>query len=123
MAATIVTIPVAAGVPHQSFTLALDGRRFEVRLNWIQRVRRWALDLATDSGESLMRCKFLATRADTLRQIRSNPDAPQGCLSVVDTENQDTEASLATLGRRHALIYLTDGLGDRGEPLAEIVPE
>ncbi len=107
MAIQILTIPVAPSLGSQVFTTTLDGRRFELRLDWIQRVRRWALSLSTDSGTPLLRCKFAAVRSDLLRQIRWNPNAPQGYLTVVDSEAQDTEAGFASLGARHALIYVS----------------
>lgn len=108
MAGTLITIPLAPSVAHQVSTVTLDGRRFELRIDWIQRVRRWALSLSTDSGASIMRCKFLALRSDLLRQVRANPDAPQGTLALVDTENRDAEAGFTTLGGRHALVYLSE---------------
>lgn len=107
--ASLITVPLAPELAHQTATVTLDGRRFELRVDWIQRVRRWSLSLATDAGTSLVRCKFLALRSDLLRQIRYNPDAPQGVLVLVDLENRDEEATFATLGKRHALLYYSAG--------------
>ena len=106
MTRPIIMIPLAASVAHQVSTVTLDGRRFELRIDWVQRVRRWSLSLATDSGASIVRCKFMALRSDLLRQVHWNPDAPQGILTLLDLENQDVEAGFASLGGRHQLIYV-----------------
>lgn len=106
--ASLITLPVAPGVAHQIATVTLDGRRFQLRLDWIQRIRRWSLSLATEAGASIVRCKQLALRSDLLRQVRYLPEAPEGVLTVVDLEKADAEATLFSLGRRHALVYLTD---------------
>lgn len=109
MADSLIKIPLAPSVPHQIATVTLDGRRFDLRVDWIQRVRRWAMSIATDSGESVLRCKFLALRSDLLRQVRARPEAPQGVLCLLDLENLDAEASFDTLGTRHALVYYSAG--------------
>lgn len=107
--ATLITIPVAPSIAHQIQTVTLDGRRFQLRLDWIQRIRRWAMTLSTDSGTPIVSCKLLAVRADLLRQHRYREDTPQGVLAVVDTETgADAESGFATLGGRHRLIYLSD---------------
>lgn len=119
MAETLIKIPLAASVAHQVSTVTLDGRRFELRIDWIQRVRRWSLSIATESGVSLLRCKFLALRSDLLRQIRAVPEAPQGVLTLLDLENQDGEAEFGTLGKRHALVYYSTGAAP---PVARTAP-
>ena len=109
MSDSLIKIPLAPSVAHQVQTVTLDGRRFELRIDWIQRVRRWALSLSTDAGESIMRCKFLALRSDLLRQVRARPEAPQGVLTLLDLEAQDAEAGFASLGIRHVLTYYSAG--------------
>lgn len=107
---SLVTIPVAPGVPAQDVTVTLDGRRFVLRLDWNARIGRWMLDLSTENGAAILRAKGLALRADLLRQVRYRTDAPPGVLMAIDTQAQDAEVSLGTLGlrTRHRLVYFGD---------------
>lgn len=103
--ADLLTIPVAIGVPDQSQTTTLDGRPFRFRFRWLGRIERWMLDLETDSGSPIFRCKGLVLGSDLLRQTRWNPEAPQGALMVADSLGQGVEAGLYTLGARHRVLY------------------
>ena len=103
--ADLLTIPIALGVPDQAQTTTLDGRPFRFRFRWIGRIERWMLDLETDAGAPILRCKGLVLGSDILRQTRHNPEAPQGVLAVVDTLGAGVEAGLYTLGARHLVIY------------------
>lgn len=107
--AALIKIPLAPSVAHQTQTITLDGRRFQLRADWIQRVRRWAISLSTDAGTSILRCKFLALRSDLLRQVRARPESPQGVLTLLDLEARDEEAGYASLGGRHVLVYYSAG--------------
>lgn len=124
MAETLIKLPIAPSTPHQVSTVTLDGRRYDLRIDWIQRVRRWSLSLSTAAGVSIMRGKFLALRSDLLRQVRWNPDAPQGVLVLLDLEDRDVEATLGSLGVRHVLVYYSAGTaaGARAHTVAG-VPE
>lgn len=105
MSAPPILIPVARQNPSQSQITTLDGRRYSIRLEWIGRIGRWAIDLSTESGTAILRCKVAALRSDLLRQVRHRTDVPPGILVMVDTLNQDAEAGLSTLGARHQLAY------------------
>jgi hypothetical protein len=107
--ADILSIPVARDVPHQTQTTTLDGRRYRITLNWNQRIERWFLDLETDAGESVLRCKAVVLGADLLRLVRWNPEAPPGALILVDFSNSGTEATLSTFGQGVRLLYFTEG--------------
>jgi hypothetical protein len=100
-----IILPVARQNPSQSQITTLDGRRYSIRLEWIGRLARWAVDLSTESGTPILRCKVAALRSDLLRQVRHRTDVPPGILVMVDTLNQDAEAGLSTLGSRHLLMY------------------
>lgn len=105
MSAPPIILPVARQNPSQSQITTLDGRRYSIRLEWIGRLARWAVDLSTESGTPILRCKVAALRSDLLRQVRHRTDVPPGILVMVDTLNQDAEAGLSTLGSRHLLLY------------------
>ena len=102
---SLIQIPVGLSIPHQTQTTTLDGRPFRLTLDWIQRIGRWAFSLETASGVAIVRCKGLAVKADSLRQVRYRPECPQGYLTLVDLRGEDAEAGLDTLGVRHQIWY------------------
>lgn len=101
--ATILVVPIAPGVAHQSQTTTLDGRPFEIRLDWIGRIERWTISI-----EGIVQCKGLCLGADLLRQYRHDPAAPQGTLVLVDTQGGDVEPDLYSLGVRQQLWYVSE---------------
>lgn len=105
----MITIPVAFRAPHQRQTTTLGGRRYILALDWIQRIQRWTISISTEDGALLLAGKGLAVEADLLKQVRYNPAVPRGLLTLLDLERtSSTEASLESLGRRHALVYLEE---------------
>ena len=108
----LIRLPIARQRAHQVFTTTLDGSRYTFRLSWLQRTARWIFDLETEAGTVLLAGKGLAVRADLLRQIRANVLAPPGVLMLVDLQGAtpagEAEASLDTLGDRHALFYFQE---------------
>ena len=100
----MITIPIAWRTAAQKQITTLDGRRYTLSLDWIQRIKRWTFTLSTESGAAIMSGKGLALRADLLRQNRWDPRCPPGALMLIDTEG-DQEPDLESLGRRHALVY------------------
>lgn len=105
---SLVTIPVQEQIPAQRQTTTLDGRRYIVGLDWNARLGRWLLDLFTETGTEILRCKALCVGADVLRQVRYRTDAPPGVLILLDLQGLDAEADLVTLGGRHRLVYFGD---------------
>lgn len=104
--ATLYTIPVPRDrVAHFVQTTTFDGRPFRLRFSWNGRIGRWFVSIATGAGVDLVQSKALVLGADVLRQVRWNPDAPQGSLTVVDLEGAGVEASLDSLGTRHRVVY------------------
>ncbi len=103
----VLIIPVRPKVPHFEQTTTLDGRPFRLRFDWIQRIERWTISIYTGGGEALTLCKGLVLNGDALRQIRYDPRAPQGVLTVVDLEAQDVEPTLTSLGVRHRVLYFS----------------
>lgn len=99
-------LPIASGVAHQEQTLTLDGRRYRLRLDWSGRLDRWAFDLLDSAEVPIVLSGGLVLGTDMLRQVRSSPRTPPGALVLLDTEGQDAEATLFSLGGRHALVYI-----------------
>jgi hypothetical protein len=106
----LLTIPVGHRIAAQTQITTLDGRRYRLSLDWLQRIARWTFSLETEAGDAICSTKGLATRGDLLRLFRWNPACPPGVLTVIDTlAGGDSEPELDTLGRRHALIYFEAG--------------
>lgn len=101
----VVSIPVAPGVPHQSFTTTLDGARYAITLRWLQRVERWHISVATDSGTAILSGRALAWGADVLSYAHSIVGAPPGPLYVLTPDGIPSEPTLSGLGDTHYLLY------------------
>lgn len=101
----LLTIPVADRTARQSQVTTLDGKRYRITLDWLQRVGRWVISVETLTGSVILRTKGLALGTDLFKQVRQLPECPPGTLTLVDTQGQDVEASLDTLGGRHLLLY------------------
>lgn len=103
--AAVYKIPLRPNLAAQRVRVTLDGRRYRLDLDWIQRLRRWSFSLFTDSGDPIVRCKGLVLGADLLKRTRYRADCPQGALLLVDRRDMNEDASLDSLGVRHDLIY------------------
>lgn len=103
-----MVIPIAQGVPYQTQTTTLDGRRYRLSFAWNQRIERWFISVETDSGVPIVSNKVLALRSDILRQVRSNPLAPQGGLVAVDLRGTGVEPTLTDLGDRVKIFYFPE---------------
>jgi hypothetical protein len=104
---TIYRIPLASREPHQVQTTTLDGRAFRLSVDWNGRIERWFFSLHDAAGTALVTSKALVGGADLLRQLRWNPEAPQGGLILIDTLDEGTDADLDSLGVRHVLMYVS----------------
>lgn len=104
----LVILPTTPSVADQTALVTLDGRPFRFRFQWLGRIERWVFDLSRGDGTPIVLCKGLVIGADALRQVRYDPTAPQGVLTLVDSEGQGLEAGFDTLGVRHLVAYFTD---------------
>jgi len=64
------------------------------------------LSLFTGSGAPILRTKALVLGSDLLRRTQYNPDCPQGALRLRDLQGAEGEATLDSLGIRHALYFI-----------------
>lgn len=106
MATTALRIPLRPSLPTQTVALALDGRRYRLRLDWIGRLQLWSFSLSTVDGALLLGVKGLVLGADLLARHRHNPAIPQGVLYFEDLQGLDAEATLDSLGVRHVLRFV-----------------
>lgn len=92
--------------PIYDYTIALSGRSYRVRLAWGDRQACWRLDLYTARGVALLLGARLSTGA-LLTSRFPDPRFPRGYLVLVDTQGEGEEPTLASLGDRHKLLFLT----------------
>lgn len=104
-------VPLRPAVPSQRVFVTLEGRRFRLDLEWLGRIQRWSISVYTGAGagDPIVQGKGLVINANVLGQCRYRVDAPAGALILSDTQNQNEEATLASLGRRHALYFVPYG--------------
>jgi len=97
-------IPLSPGVPHYTQRTSLDGREYQLELQWNQREARWYLGLADEHGESIHRCK-LVLDWPLLRRVRGTR-RPPGSLVAVDATGSMLPPTLDDLGTRVQLVYV-----------------
>lgn len=99
-------VPLRPAVPSQRVFVTLAGRRFRLDLEWLGRIQRWSISVYTGAGDPIVQGKGLVLGANVLGQCRHRTDAPAGALLLSDTRDQNAEATLASLGTRHALYFV-----------------
>lgn len=100
------------GASHWTQRSTLDGRDYLLTFDWNQRDGSWSLAVADQDGATIATGRRLSTGFPLLREVR-DARRPPGELVVVDTLASDTrepeDPSFASLGARHALVYLAAG--------------
>lgn len=102
----------------------LDGREFILRWRWVERGRRWALDVSTADGTLLAGGIAVVVNAPLLTAVRAaRPEMPPGDLIVYDSRPRPSEPGLEDLGGETArIVYLeaADLSGPAPAPVAEV---
>ena len=100
-------------------TVTLGGRDYELTFRWSQRMGRWSLDVADQSGAPIVSGQVLAPGFGVLRGS-IDTRRPAGDLVLLDTQAPPiTDPSFTSLGDRHQLLYLD---GAELAAVREIVP-
>ena len=99
-----VTIPLRSDLPWYDLTVELDGAEYLLEVRWSERAASWSLvvkDAATSEvliGEQRLVEGFPLSSASATR-------LPPGALILVDSAGEGAEATQASLGARHQLLY------------------
>lgn len=78
-----IELPITADLPHQSFSVQLDGTVFRLRLRYNWRAGHWALDLADSSGAPLISGVAVRLGVDLLAQY-ADDRLPSGKLFAMN---------------------------------------
>lgn len=100
----LVAIPVGREA-SQVRTVTLDGRSYQLEIEWVQRLGQWVFSLRTGAGALLVGSKALTVGSDLLRQVRHDPRVPLGALGVLDTQTPPRDPAWGDWGDRHVLLY------------------
>lgn len=99
------TVPIAPnGVAHWTQRTALDGRDYQLTLDWSQREGKWRLDLADQDGVAIRSGIALVVNWQLLAGV-TDTRRPPGELVLVDTMGRAEDPGFADLGSRFVLLY------------------
>lgn len=90
------------------FTTTLDGKNYRFELLWNEREEAWYLSLFDQLDAALMTGKKLVPDFPLLFRL-ADRRRPPGELTLVDTGGNNALPTFRDLGRRHVLMYLTNG--------------
>jgi hypothetical protein len=100
----IVTIPLSNQLPWYTFTIALSGVIFTLRLRYNSRNTRWMMDVADAQNNDIINGITLLIDTNLLGQY-VQPNLPLGMFFVVDNTGQNTQPTLLSFGTTHSLYY------------------
>jgi hypothetical protein len=82
-----VRLPIATELPAHTYTVALDGVQYQVRLVWRERRASWYLDLLDADGNALVRGRRLSPLWSPVSGMISN--GPPGILFATGLDPYD----------------------------------
>lgn len=95
------------GTPLFTVRTSLDGREYELRIDYVGRLDRFTLDISTGEGDELAKGIRLISNWPLLRRRQHEPRLPPGELFIVDGSGIGDPAGLDQLGDPFQLIYYT----------------
>lgn len=99
-----IEVPITADLPHQSFSVKLDGAVYQLRLRYNSRAGHWALDLTDAAGTALLSGIAIRLGVDLLAQY-SDARFPEGKLFAINWVAAYQEPGRSNLGADVVLVY------------------
>lgn len=99
-----IELPITADLPHQSFSVKLDGAVYHFRLRYNSRAEHWALDLS-DAGANALLCGIAVRLGVDLLAQYSDARFPAGRLFAMNWVSQYADPDRSNFGADVALIY------------------
>jgi hypothetical protein len=99
-----IELPILADTPDQSFSIALDGSVYHLRLRYNSRADYWMLFISTADGTPLLSGMAVRLGADLLDQY-ADAELPPGGLFAVNFVDAYAEPDRDNFGRDVSLIY------------------
>ncbi len=103
MSEYIIPVP---NEPDTKFSVVLDNRAYDIRLQWNGRDQAWYMYLAITNNTPFMKVK-VKTNTDLLRPYLYNSLCPKGVLTVLDSEKVHGRIDRDAWKGRFKLHYLT----------------
>ena len=100
-------IPVDPGIPYQEFSYRIDDVDYVLSFRWNFRREVWSLALFSSDKELIYSISSLVLSSYMGALSSHNLDFPFGCFVLIDTEGENKDATLQSLGSSHTLIFLT----------------
>ena len=115
MAILEITTP---NTPDSIFTVMLEGRAYDLRLQWNTRDASWYLGVTTQQNLNKITVK-LTNGLNSLRPYSAYAEVPSGYLTVVDKVKRHGRLERDSFSSgRFSLIYLTEDELDSFEQLS-----
>ena len=103
----MLRLPIAIGVPAQSYRCPIEGVTYSVRLYWLSRPGAWFFDLADASSEPIRQGVKVVKGWPLLLRVR-DARRPSGDFYLMDRGKQNDNApTLADFGVATRLYYFT----------------
>ena len=105
---TFHIIPTLEGVPDYTMRTRFDGRDFNMRFLWNERIERWSMSIFDADQVPLAVGIVIITNRPLTRYYRWNAAMPQGDLTAWDLSNPAGEPPglyEMAIGRRVELAY------------------
>lgn len=103
---TLIPIPSPPS-PHHSLQVELDGVTYTLDIRWNERDLAWYVELQDAEEQRLVAPRKVVLGFPLFARFYTNPLVPKGQFMAVDTSNTDQEPTLADLGSRVQLVYVT----------------
>lgn len=92
-------IPTRQGEPYYTQRTRLDGREYNLRFAWNQRIERWFLDINDGDGVPIVLGLKLTSNWPLLRAYRYDPRVPPGELAAMTSPKDNVPPGLNDMGK------------------------
>ena len=104
----MIRIPIAPDLREQRLQVSLDGTRYVIRIEWLERVGAWYLHLATAADVPIVTGLRIFGSGYVLGSL-ADDRRPAGQIMAVSSSTPETPPAWGELGtgRRVQLVFLT----------------
>ncbi|SFB97247.1 phage baseplate plug family protein [Pragia fontium] len=103
--ATVLKIPLDAGIADQQMDITLDKKPLTLRVTWNEYGQYWYFSLSERNGESII--DGIKMVKDTFLLKRYQLSSPEGDFIFMDNYSGKERPDFYSLGNDHLLLYRT----------------
>ncbi|PHI29695.1 Uncharacterised protein [Budvicia aquatica] len=103
--ATVLKIPVDAGIADQQMNITLDTIPLTLRVTWNELAQYWTLSLAKRDGEAILSNIKMVKNTPLIRRYQLS--TPPGEFIFMDNYSGKERPDFYSLGNDHQLLYRT----------------